>query len=121
MAVGAATMGVSIFDGGRDYFAELAGWDSSGDGIVNGEDANLTALQIWQDRNEDGQTQEGELFSLAEPGITALSANGTEVNIQTASGTTIRSESFANDRNSQVKTFAYPSNDNEIIFDRVAV
>ena len=45
-------------------------FDKDGNGIIEGDE--LEGLQIWMDDNADGITDEGELRSLAEFGITSL-------------------------------------------------
>ncbi len=80
---------------GVSGFAELAGWDTNGDGIINSEDANFAQLKVWRDRNGNAVTDAGELYSLADLNITALSARaGPNRPVTTANGTVIRAESF---------------------------
>jgi len=52
-----------------DGFEALAQEDTNGDGIVNSGDANFANLHVWQDLNQDGVSQDGELKTLAELGI----------------------------------------------------
>jgi T1SS-143 domain-containing protein len=52
----------------------LASLDSNGDGIIDENDDAFANLLVWQDLNGDGVTDEGELRTLAEHGITSLSA-----------------------------------------------
>lgn len=61
----------------RDGFAALAELDreangGTGDGVIDAQDASFGRLQLWLDGNGDGRTQDGELQSLAEHGISAL-------------------------------------------------
>lgn len=80
---------------GQSGFAELAGWDTNGDGIINNEDAGFASLKVWRDRDGDAVTDAGELYSLADLNITALSARaGPNRPVTTANGTVIRAESF---------------------------
>ncbi len=103
-----------MFGGASSGFAQLAALDGNQDGKVdasdngladfNGDgiiDANDTvdALQVWRDLNEDGVTQQGELFSLADVGIASISVAGTaqqnvfqEGNQITATGTFTRTD-----------------------------
>jgi len=60
-----------------DGFAALAGQDSNGDGAVNALDANFAGLKVWQDLNQDGISQAGELKTLTELGIASLSVGKT--------------------------------------------
>ena len=38
-------------------------------------------LKLWQDRNGDGRTDEGELLSLSDVGIKSINLNTTQTNI----------------------------------------
>jgi hypothetical protein len=52
----------------------LASLDDNGDGVIDTNDAAFDDLSIWQDANADGVTDAGELKSLAEHGITSITA-----------------------------------------------
>jgi VCBS repeat-containing protein len=54
-------------------FALLGSLDTNLDGQVNQSDARFAELRIWQDRNANHRTDEGELASLATHGIVSLS------------------------------------------------
>ncbi len=56
-------------------FLALADYDSNGDGMINSKDEIFTSLQVWQDRNGNGVTDEGELLSLEQAGIAAIQLN----------------------------------------------
>ena len=58
-------------------FEALETLDSNGDGKINAQDTNFDSLMLWQDTNRNGETDEGELKSLTEAGITELSLNDT--------------------------------------------
>ncbi|NEO66056.1 MAG: hypothetical protein F6J98_38980 [Moorea sp. SIO4G2] len=69
-----------LFGGGvGDGFAKLASFDSNGDGLVNQDDALFGELKVWQDSNENGITDQGELLSLESKGITDLNTAYTNV------------------------------------------
>jgi len=55
-----------------DGFAALRALDSNGDGRLTAADTAFGELKIWQDANGDGLTEQGELSTLADHGITAL-------------------------------------------------
>ena len=59
-------------------FAKLSTFDSNDDGLVNADDANFGLLQVWQDANENGVTDTGELVAL-EGTVAALSTDYTNV------------------------------------------
>lgn len=58
-------------------FAALRVLDSNKDGVFNAQDEQFATLQIWQDANQNGITDAGELTSLAERGITSIDLNAT--------------------------------------------
>jgi len=60
-------------------FAQLAAYDSNGDGVVDAKDANFADLRIWQDANSNHQTDAGELMTLAQAGIASLKVGYTEL------------------------------------------
>ena len=65
-------------DADTEGFAELATFDSNGDGLVDAQDANFSDILVWQDANENGVTDAGELTTLSANGITALATGYTE-------------------------------------------
>ncbi len=56
-----------------DAFEKLASYDSNNDGVVNALDDNFGQISVWQDANENGLTDLGELQSLNAAGISELS------------------------------------------------
>lgn len=69
---GAATVkaGTKSFDNG---YQALAQYDANKDGKIDAKDPMFAKLVVWQDKNLDGVTQKGELKSLADTGIAAVS------------------------------------------------
>ncbi len=67
--------GTSVGEG----FAKLESFDSNSDGIVNAQDALFNELKLWQDANQNGITDNGELVSLGSAGITDLLTSYTNV------------------------------------------
>ena len=55
-----------------DGYEALAQEDSNGDGLVNHLDANWQHFRVWRDLNQNGITDEGELFTLNELGISSF-------------------------------------------------
>ena len=69
-----------LFGGGiGEGFAKLESFDSNGDGLVNSSDALFDELKLWQDANENGVTDIGELVSLESAGISDLNTSYTDV------------------------------------------
>ncbi len=54
-------------------FAALAELDTNGDGVVNVDDEAFAYIRVWQDINQDGVSDEGELFTLEAAGVASLS------------------------------------------------
>ncbi len=59
-------------NGAGQGFAKLASFDSNGDGVVDAHDAGFANLSVWRDINGNGQTDAGELMSLADAGVASL-------------------------------------------------
>jgi hypothetical protein len=56
-------------------FGKLRLHDANSDGTVTAADPDFANLLVWRDANQDGVSDEGELQTLAELGITSISAN----------------------------------------------
>jgi len=61
----------------RDGFQALAGQDDNGDGVVNQHDGNWHRLRVWRDLNQDGVSQEHELYALPQLDIASLTVTAT--------------------------------------------
>lgn len=53
-------------------FQALTELDGNMDGSFDSRDKAWSSLQIWQDKNSNGKTEAGELYSLTDIGITAI-------------------------------------------------
>lgn len=62
--------------GAKTDLEGLAAFDTNGDGVLDGEDERFVEFRLWVDSNADGKTDAGELLSLAEAGVTAISLVG---------------------------------------------
>lgn len=71
---------------GASGFAELAAFDSDGDGKITMADAAWADLKVWQDKDGDGVTDDGELSGLNALGIVSLGLSGTPFNLTTPQG-----------------------------------
>ncbi|MDT8760529.1 hypothetical protein MZO42_17650 [Sphingomonas psychrotolerans] len=66
-------VGEMFGNAGAGGFDMLSGYDSNGDGIISASDALYSSLQVWQDLDQDGVTDAGELKSLSDLGIVSIS------------------------------------------------
>lgn len=57
----------------KNGFQALAQYDANEDGQIDDKDPIFARLQVWVDKNSDGVAQQGELLSMAEAKIKALS------------------------------------------------
>ncbi|CCV07363.1 hypothetical protein MESS2_540010 [Mesorhizobium metallidurans STM 2683] len=63
----------------QDGFAVLETFDSNGDGKIDASDAVFGALRVWQDLDQDGVSDAGEMMTLAEAGIVSIALTRTDV------------------------------------------
>lgn len=70
-------------------YAALAELDTNSDGKVDAQDADFAKLKVWRDLNQDGVSQEGELFTLKELGIQSLDTAYQDVNTRLGNGNTV--------------------------------
>ena len=61
-------------------FDALRDLDSNGDGAFDAQDAQFANVRVWQDANQDGVAQAGELKTLAQHDITAINLDSTATN-----------------------------------------
>ena len=77
-------------------FDSLARFDINSDGVFDNRDAEWSNVQVWQDFNGNGRTEDGELLSLDSLDITSISLNYNEGDVD-QNGNEIR----------EVSTFEY--------------
>jgi len=75
-------------DATQSGFAALATLDINNDHVINSSDSAWADLKVWQDLNQDGQVEDGELLSLSSLGITAINLGSNIVNNTTDPGVT---------------------------------
>ncbi|NUE79808.1 hypothetical protein GYX91_00815 [Snodgrassella sp. ESL0304] len=80
--------GTILSDGSKatNGYQALSEFDSNGDGIINDEDVNFNQLKVWRDLNQDGISQENELFTLKELGIKSLKLQYEDTNTALGNG-----------------------------------
>jgi Ca2+-binding RTX toxin-like protein len=74
-------------------FTALSALDSNKDGKIDSSDADFGTLRVWQDADQDGVTDAGELKTLGEAGIASISLSTTTPNPSVINGNSIRATS----------------------------
>jgi Ca2+-binding RTX toxin-like protein len=69
-------------------FSDLSLLDANADGIIDASDPGFSSLRVWIDRDGDGASTSGELYSLSDLGITSIGLSST-ISGQTANGNII--------------------------------
>jgi hypothetical protein len=67
-------------NGAKDGFQELSRFDSDDNGVINKNDKAWKSMLIWQDINENGESEANELNHVSEHGITSLSLSDLQIN-----------------------------------------
>jgi hypothetical protein len=73
---------------GGNGFDGLSQFDANNDGIINNQDAAYSSLYIWEDANNNGVIDPGELQSLASLGVASISLSHSSAN-QEINGNTV--------------------------------
>ncbi|MFC3321665.1 calcium-binding protein [Mesorhizobium cantuariense] len=63
----------------QDGFAVLETFDTNGDGRIDASDSVFSTLRVWQDLDQDGVSDAGEMMTLAEAGIVSIALTRTDV------------------------------------------
>ncbi len=77
---------------------DLARWGGNGNGVIDAGDAVYPALRIWVDSNHDGISEQWEVLSLQQAGITRISFDYIESRHQDRYGNQFRFVSVARKR-----------------------
>ncbi len=67
-------------------FAALAEFDSNADGVIDGSDAQFSALRVWKDINGNGVADSGELLTLKDVGVASIKLGYTDIQSIDANG-----------------------------------
>ncbi|MEJ0060772.1 MAG: cadherin domain-containing protein [Terricaulis sp.] len=98
---GAEISFIGDLSGARSDLEGLRAFDSNGDGVFGVADARFAEFQIWQDANQDGVSQAGELATLGARGIasvdlalalTGAAPEGATDNVLSGNSTYLRSD-----------------------------
>lgn len=72
-----------------DGFTVLSAYDSNADGVIDVNDTQFADLIVWQDVNQNGYSEETELFSLPDLDIVSIDLNASTPNNLEIEGHTI--------------------------------
>ncbi len=75
---GAEISFIQDLPGARTDLEGLSAFDSNDDNIFDAQDARFGEFLVWQDANEDGISDAGELLSLPDAGIASIALVGTQ-------------------------------------------
>ncbi|NUF50341.1 calcium-binding protein, partial [Gilliamella sp. ESL0250] len=70
----------------KNGYQALAQYDENGDGVIDAKDSIWQKLKIWQDKNSNGLTDENELLSLEQAGISSISTKYSTSNYVDSNG-----------------------------------
>jgi hypothetical protein len=76
------------YGGDTDLKGLAAAFDTNHDGALNAQDAKFAEFKVWQDLNQDGVSQAGEVRSLTDWGVTSLNLVSDGVQRTPAAGVT---------------------------------
>ncbi len=82
---------VSYVEGARTDLEGLRHFDTDRDGQLDPEDADWSLFRVWQDLDQDGESDPGELRSLDEAGIESISLTSDGIR-RTVAGNTVFGE-----------------------------
>ena len=82
---------VSYVEGARTDLQGLRHFDTDGDGLLDPDDTDWVMFRVWQDLDQDGESDPGELRSLDEAGIRSVSLASDGVR-RTVAGNTVFGE-----------------------------
>ncbi|MEW5852655.1 MAG: hypothetical protein AB2A00_27975 [Myxococcota bacterium] len=78
--------------GAANGFSELARLDDNHDGRIDAQDRVFTALQVWQDRNGDGNSEKDELDTLSAHGVRSVSLDYLESSAKDVHGNALKQQ-----------------------------
>ncbi|PZM78830.1 MAG: hypothetical protein DKT66_23305 [Candidatus Melainabacteria bacterium] len=58
---------------------QLSSFDSNSNGIIDSSDSSYANLNVWEDQNEDGIVDDGEMTNLSDAGIASIPVNGSAI------------------------------------------
>lgn len=80
-----------------DGFNALSDYDENSDGVIDAKDNVYNSLKVWQDSNQDGITDAGELKTLSELNISSINLDATTVETQESRNNISHTSTFTQD------------------------
>ena len=87
----------------NDGFYALSQLDSNQDGVIDANDANFNQIKVWRDLNQDGISEDGELFGLNELAIQSINLNTGNTQNNTAGNSIGKSSTYIKEDGSNGK------------------
>lgn len=86
---------ISYVDGAKTDLEGLAYFDTNGDGQLSHLDAQWSQFGVWQDADQDGNTDYGEFTSLVDTGISSISLTSDQISYDLSSNKVAGTGSYA--------------------------
>ena len=99
-------------DDTTDGFTVLSAYDSNTDGVIDSGDIQFTDLLVWVDANADGYSENTELYSLSDLGITSINLNASLVDYDIAGNNITHESTFTINGQTQTIVDAWFAYDN---------
>ena len=96
---------IGYVDGAKTDLEGLRHFDTNGDNILDSRDAEWGKFKIWQDKNQNGITDEGELRTLQSLGIVSLSLVSDGITYQNETATIHGETTFTHEDGSTSQGF----------------
>lgn len=96
---GTEMFGNNTSSSAQNGFMALSQYDSNHDGLINSKDSEFKNIKLWQDKNSNGVTDSGELYSLSDAGIKSISTGYIATNNTDSNGNTIKETGFFTRKN----------------------
>jgi Ca2+-binding RTX toxin-like protein len=88
-------------------FQTLSQYDSNGDRLITAEDAAWHQLRVWIDSYSDGHSEESELYSMSDLGITQFDLSYSNVDLNSNGNTIKETSSFLQNGNIHIISDVY--------------
>jgi Bacterial Ig-like domain len=99
MVTNASQYAFSQYGGATDLQGLAAGFDSNNDGVFSAADAKFQEFAVWQDANQNGSSDAGEVITLSSLGLTSIDLASNNITSIPAAGVQVFGQSSATTSN----------------------